>query len=87
MHILLYFSSFISSKRSTFVVNEHHWGLGSRYRDFNDELLIGEGEKAIGLWDNGLSGVYELSCYRYGHATILIWIRLLASRHGMAPND
>ena len=27
-HILLYFYSFISSKRSTFVVNEHHWVWG-----------------------------------------------------------
>ena len=31
-------------------------GLRSRYRDFNDELLIGEGEKTIDLWDNGQSG-------------------------------
>ncbi|KDR52005.1 hypothetical protein HMPREF1991_01925, partial [Hoylesella loescheii DSM 19665 = JCM 12249 = ATCC 15930] len=62
-------------------------GLRSRYWDFNDELLIGEGEKIFDLWDNGLSGVYELSCCRYGYAAILIWIRQLASRHGMAPND
>ena len=68
-------------------MNEHHgvWGLDIGI--FNDELLIGEREKAIGLWDNRLSGVYELSCCRYGHATILICIRLLASRRGIAPNN
>ena len=68
-------------------MNEHHgvWGLDIGI--FNDEWLIGEGEKIFDLWDNGLSGVYELSCCRYGHATILICIRLLVSRHGIAPND
>ena len=68
-------------------MNEHHWVWGLDIGIINDELLIGEGDKAIDLWDNRLSGVYELSCCRYGCAAILICIRLLASRHGIAPND
>ena len=45
MHILLYFYSFISL------------GLRARYRDFNDELLIGEGKTTIDLRDMDCQGL------------------------------